>query len=634
MKKWYGICVAVLGLAAFMAGCSLVEGGGSADLTVTLPYNSAGRAAALDAYIFEVAVENENGDTVRKRGKSGETISFSVIPGTYTVKGEAWEESGSSQLYHGEAKAVAQEGIATQVPLSLSNLSETEHVSASAFKDGVQITVKRANDEVNWKTGGGTYIDVFTETGMNGRIGIKTLPSPDESLTYYYPFSSQGERIWAELSIETDTGSIKEEFGAVSGGGLDLLSGEDVSGITASISTDGVVRLSGDPTPFIKADKLTAFSNIYFEYNVWGVTGSEYEWSNWMAGSLDKVMYVVKDGTVDRSDFDDFLKNGRNAIDDALALCQDEGQDWMLKRYFNHSKCFASVENTMEFAEYPNQTLSVGIGGFMSPISPVPTVSISQSAHVKAEPCNEGVKLTFTHNDSDDEWSHITVSVPDQFIMDFDGTNATPFPSAGGSGTAEIVFPLLTKGQTYLFTCELSIGNDRITEVVTATAGGGIHPFSGTPSDITMTLDDDGIIRFSTDPTSIFSPLSQVNYFSIYIQFYGANTWSSGEEWNYLGEKQFYYSVEDGALMNFSREQMDELLEDGFDMKDFIETATDEWNNGGAFYKVEAKKYPYCWLQGGVKFNLAGYEGSSFQFNGTNFSTENNIFSISMLDLD
>ncbi|MBQ2552470.1 MAG: hypothetical protein II563_06485, partial [Treponema sp.] len=431
-----------------------------------------------------------------------------------------------------------------------------------------------------------------------------------------------------KLTLATEaSGGVRstEEFAAVAGGGkLDLFTDYDPSKIKLTLDSNGIVRMSDNPMKCLNESKLNQFDQLYFDFGVWGINSDKYDWSSWVATNLDTgnsayYVNIVNNGTQTPSSLERFLSNGLS-IPEIIAA-----DTAAVYRSRNYSKYFVSASCTCIFDGYPNQQLITTISEDVTPIMRMPAINFpSQTAHVKAEPDANGIKLTFDFSDkpsdtTDATMFHLNISEPDGFIMDSD------FTLASGVTSVEYFYPLTESGKSYTLDCIASCENhdSLFNETVASNAGGGVLKtvFAGTISDITMSIVDNGSggksIKLDKNPTSIF----KTEFFATcnpFFDFYGTDYSEPEKDWNFIGN------------FNNRTDSIPALLAGTLPVSNVTHVSTD--NTDGFFNSAEAANYSNCWIKGGVSFSLNAYPDEYFVFQGKGFSTTGNIV-VSMTDI-
>lgn len=617
----------ILFFAIFMiSACSFGNQGG-ARLCITLPYGTS-RQADGEEYNFEIKIQKKLGHTLfSQKGKSGDTISFLLPTGQYIVEGIAWNQSGT--VYVARENTSIKDDDDVFVTLSMKNYSSTPHASASPdSSNGIKITMKHLPGEGDWLIEGDSFIEITTESGRYDRIRFTSAPSDTATtLDYYYPFTKAGEICYFKLTLATQSSGgarSTEEFAAVAGGGrLNLFTDYDPSKIKLTLDSNGIVRMSDNPMKCLNESKLNQFDQLYFDFGVWGINSDKYDWSSWVATNLDapnNSVNIVVNGSKNTTTLDRFLSNGLS-IPEIIAA-----DTAAVYRSRNYSKYFVSASCTCIFNGYPYQHLITSISENVSPIRRMPAINFpSQTAHVKAEPDAKGIKLTFDFSDkpidtTDETMFHLNISEPDGFIIDSD------FTLASGVTSVEYFYPLTESGKSYTLDCIASCENhdSLFNETVASNAGGGVLKtlIKGTPSDITMTLEDDGSggknIKLSKDPSSIFD-ISLLETCHPFFDFYGTNQNEPEKDWNYIGN------------FNNGDDSIADLLSGTLPVSN-VKLDSASGNRFGFFKSAEAANYSNCWIKGGVSFSLNAYPDEYFVFQGKGFSTTGNIV-VSMTDI-
>ena len=605
-----------------ISACSFGNQGG-ARLCITLPYGTS-RQADGEEYNFEIKIQKKLGHTLfSQKGKSGDTISFLLPTGQYIVEGIAWNQSGT--VYVARENTSIKDDDDVFVTLSMKNYSNTLHAAATPdATNGIKITMKHLSGEGDWLIDGDSFIEITTESGRYDRIRFTDFPTDGADKDYYYPFTKAGEICYFKLTIATDSsGGVRstEEFAAVAGGGkLDLFTDYDPSKIKLTLDSNGIVRMSDNPMKCLNESKLNQFDQLYFDFGVWGINSDKYDWSSWVATNLDTgnsayYVNIVNNGTQTPGSLERFLSNGLS-IPEIIAA-----DTAAVYRSRNYSKYFVSASCTCIFDGYPNQQLITTISEDVTPIMRMPAINFpSQTAHVKAEPDANGIKLTFDFSDSPSTINmfHLNIAESGGFIMDTDFT-------LDSTNKVEYYYPFTESGKSYTLGCIASCdGNDSFfDETISCNAGGGVLKtvFAGTISDITMSIVDNGSggksIKLDKNPTSIF----KTEFFATcnpFFDFYGTDYSEPEKDWNFIGN------------FNNRTDSIPALLAGTLPVSNVTHVSTD--NTDGFFNSAEAANYSNCWIKGGVSFSLNAYPDEYFVFQGKGFSTTGNIV-VSMTDI-
>lgn len=612
----------ILFFAIFMiSACSFGNQGG-ARLCITLPYGTS-RQADGEEYNFEIKIQKKLGHTLfSQKGKSGDTISFLLPTGQYIVEGIAWNQSGT--VYVARENTSIKDDDDVFVTLSMKNYSNTLHAAASPdSSNGIKITMKHLPGEGDWLIDGDSFIEITTESGRYDRIRFTDFPTDGADKDYYYPFTKAGEICYFKLTLATQSSGgarSTEEFAAVAGGGrLNLFTDYDPSKIKVSIDSDGILRMSDNPAKCLNESTLTQFKDVYLDFGLWGVNSDKYDWSSWFATNLYNESYLVKivENRIKVTDsLNRFLSNGLS-IEGVIKSNRDA-----ISRSRNFSKYFVSPSCICIFDEYPYQHLITSISENVSPIRRMPAIHIpSQTAHVKAEPDEKGIKLTFDFSDNPTGITmfHLNISEPDGFIMDSD------FTLESGATSVEYFYPFTESGKSYTLDCIASCtGNDSFfDETVASNAGGGVLKtlFTGSISDITMSIEDGGsgkTIKLSENPRNIFNP-TLLDTCNPFFDFYGTDQNEPEKDWNYIGN----FNNGDASIAD--------LLSGTLPLTS-VKLGSDAGNRFGSFDSEAASHYSNCWIKGGVSFSLNAYPDEYFVFQGKGFSTTGNIV-VSMTDI-
>ena len=578
-------------LATIFSACSSnLE---DAYLSVTLPYGKSRSGADFNEYTYEVTVESDDGKMLSRRGKSGETISFTVLPGNYCVRGEAWNDY---EIFSGESEASVLPGEISEISLAMSNVSQTGHIRAYPCENGVRFNI-HGNVEPH-------FIDVNTESGWSARINFTDdNPGLMSSSQIFYPFSEKGERCYFQFAFSENGDWIIEEGAAIAGGGkLDLFRTKYKSP-NASVSRNGVVRLDVDPFTSFDRDKASELlSKAWCKFSVWGVDGNDYEWDKFVSctGPGDGIHFISNN---EIKDYSYFINNGFN-----INSIATNSENWVLENYYRYDRGFVWSEVYICFKEWPELLLSMCPEGGKTPIGPMPRPSFNPaSEHVSATQDAEGVKLTFTKNG---DKNNITIFVPNGFILDT--------VLQDGDTQKDVYYPFTQKGEAYTFSCKMFSDNGEATvETVSAVAGGGIEGlFTGQIEDVSMTLQSDKV-TVGKDPTSIFArdKLNLVEHIGTFFDFYGTNFPDGAlADWdNFVANVciDVYREDDSSASSNLS-----ELLTGGLLKESWLDPVNPSPN---------VNSCQYLWATGGVTFSLKKWQDESFVHNGRNFTPVNNI---------
>ena len=196
---------------------------------------------------------------------------------------------------------------------------------------------------------------------------------------------------------------------------------------------------------------------------------------------------------------------------------------------------------------------------------------VSQSEHLVAETCADGIKLTVRNTKETDRWINIDDRNAGIRIADYD-------PNRNSENT--FVYPITEKGRRYDILCELVDGSTGSIshETVSAIAGGGDSSLMRWPPySMSASVDQNGTVGISRNPVEAFLSGDLNRYEEIAIRLrVMACTGPSEYEWeNPLADVMLKYDTGNRTLTppdgtNLATVPIDEFVKNGYSLRNVL----------------------------------------------------------------
>ncbi len=203
---------------------------------------------------------------------------------------------------------------------------------------------------------------------------------------------------------------------------------------------------------------------------------------------------------------------------------------------------------------------------------------VSQSEHLVAETCADGIKLTVCNIKETDRWINIDDRNAGIRIADFDPRQ---------SGEMVFIYPITEKGRRYDILCELvdNITGNASYETVSAIAGGGDSSLMRWPPySMSASVDQNGTVGISRNPVEAFLSSDLSRYGEIFVRLcVMACRGPSEYEWeNPLADVMLKYDVGTGRLTPTSTNtglatvSIDDFVKNGYSLKNVLESSVNQ----------------------------------------------------------
>lgn len=203
---------------------------------------------------------------------------------------------------------------------------------------------------------------------------------------------------------------------------------------------------------------------------------------------------------------------------------------------------------------------------------------VSQSEHLVAETCADGIKLTVRNTKETDRWINLDDRNAGIRIADYDPRQ---------SGEMVFIYPITEKGRRYDILCELV--DDRTGsishEAVSAIAGGGDPSLMRWPPySMSASVDQNGTVGISRNPVEAFLSSDLNRYGEIFVRLrVMACRGPSEYEWEKpLADVMLEYDAENRRLTPTSTNtglatvSIDDFVKNGYSLKNVLESSVNQ----------------------------------------------------------
>ena len=262
----------------------------------------------------------------------------------------------------------------------------SEHVHAEPDPDGkgIKFTISAKEGE-EWRE------EDYRITELNSGIYIdlnkEKLPNPGNPFVCYWPFTNAGETYFFDCELKLSGRDIIHESvsstanGSYASVNIDY---DDVKDVEVNInSADASAKLSKDISSSISySDNVTAtFDFGSFANN----SSNEYKWTEWLSSRFIPV-------------------NNQELYDSGTGISLlDRNRDTVVKLK-NHKYFFTEATLNFEIEGIEERFRSSSVYRTDIIDSSDFLTNLNENTHISAEPCDEGVKITLRHLESDGEW--------------------------------------------------------------------------------------------------------------------------------------------------------------------------------------------------------------------------------------
>lgn len=229
---------------------------------------------------------------------------------------------------------------------------------------------------------------------------------------------------------------------------------------------------------------------------------------------------------------------------------------------------------------------------------------VSQSEHLVAETCADGIKLTVRNIKETDRWINIDDRNAGIRIADFD-----PNPNTENT----FVYPITEKGRRYDILCELvdDITGNASYETVSAIAGGGDPSLMRWPPySMSASVDQNGTVGISRNPVEAFLSDDLSRYGEIFVRLrVMACRGPSEYEWEKpLADVMLKYDTGNRTLTptssgtNLETVSIDDFVKNGYSLKNVLESSVNQellqtYSHGFADVELRIKLRDYSTRQ-------------------------------------